>query len=149
MLFFHRFDRIGGLIFVTLLFVTQCLAPLIHGHGGYAEPIQGFHMPGFEKFSTGGGRVDIGSAHGFRYLGLELIISVASGIEAKDHHDAGFDRHNFFAPFREGIESPVNFGGAYSIIRTPNPFLHRSWIHQPSRAPPQRLTVKKQPLDPP
>ncbi len=139
MRFIHRFDRITGLIFITLLIVTQSLSPLIHGHGGYDEPIRGFHMPGFEKFSKNAGRIEFGSAHGFQYSGLELIISVASGIETKHHNESSFDANDICAPLPEGIGGLSICTGAPSEAWRPSPPIHRGWTHQPSRAPPHAL----------
>ncbi|MGH8557134.1 MAG: hypothetical protein ACRESZ_06655 [Methylococcales bacterium] len=136
MRFIHRFDRISGLIFVTLLIVTQSLAPLIHGHGGYDEPIRGFHMPGFENFSRIAGCVDIGSVHGFQYFGFELIIGVASGIETKHRIASGFDAKDLVAPPAPDFETTAIFTGAPSDNRFERAPIQRGWTHRPSRAPP-------------
>ncbi|MGH8548801.1 MAG: hypothetical protein ACRERU_09420 [Methylococcales bacterium] len=123
-------------LFVTLLVVTQILSPLIHGHGGYDEPIRGFHMPGFENLSRTGKRIDIGSTTGFQYSGLELIVSIASGIETKYQDELSFDGQGFFAM------TPSVFAGVFLCTGAPSqawyliPPIHHGWAHQPSRAPP-------------
>ena len=134
----HRFDKITGALLVALLIATQVLSPLIHGHGGYEEPIRGFHLPGFENLSRTSDRMDIGSDHGFQYAGLELIITVASGIEQDypdasdfDDHDPSAFIHSFFGDNRR--DAPV----AYRHVPTVALPVIRGWLRQPGRAPPR------------
>ena len=78
-------SRFSGTFFVILLLVTQSFLPLIHGHGGYDEPVAGFHMPGLEKLVRSGGAFDQGYSNGFYYPEIDLIVSVSSGIETKKY----------------------------------------------------------------
>ena len=134
----HRFDQISGSVFVALLIVTQILSPLIHGHGGYEEPVRGFHLPGFENLSNISERMDIGSNSGFQYAGLELIISVASGIEAEYPDDLNFDDKEPFTPVPSVYKDiDLDTPAAKFNIPISHQLTFRSWALQPTRAPPQ------------
>ncbi|MCI0654438.1 MAG: hypothetical protein L0Y38_06085 [Methylococcaceae bacterium] len=132
----HRFDQISGPICVTLLIVTQILSPLIHGHGGYDEPIRGFHMPGFENLLLGGGAIDVGSTNGFRYSGLEVIVSVASGIETKYQDGLGFDGRDLIAPAVSAFAGVLVYTAASTQALYRIPAIQHGWAHRPPRAPP-------------
>ncbi|MGR9106108.1 MAG: hypothetical protein ACU843_04165 [Gammaproteobacteria bacterium] len=125
-------------MFVMLLIVTQMLAPLIHGHGGYAEPIRGFHMPGFENFSRTAQEIAIGSATGLRGAGFELIISVASGIERKSPDGSGLEAQQVFAPNLAVLALAISLPDTLLCPDFPPiPQLAPTWSREHSRAPPQ------------
>ncbi len=133
----HRSDRISGPLVVILLIMTQSLLPLIHGHGGYAEPIRGFHLPGFESLSKMGAETGIGITD-IQYQGLDVIVSVACGIETRYPDAVNFDAQTLFAPI-----IPVFSGIMHSLTIAPSPTrdltptIPVGWTHLPSRAPPR------------
>jgi hypothetical protein len=132
----RRIGHCSGPFFVLLLIMTQSVLPLIHGHAGYAEPVRGFHLPGFERLSNS--RADTGaSITGVRYNGLDVIVSVASGIESKNPDALESETRTLFA-----LIHPVFSGTMHSVtiarLLTQNvtPKIPIGWASLRSRAPP-------------